>query len=57
MSLKQLVESFQNVDYSRVTRNEQAYTESIDITTGELARLVELYKQGGGRQHLRLILT
>lgn len=55
MSLKQLVESFQNVDYSRVTRNEQAYTESIDITTSELTRLVALYNQGGGRQHLRLI--
>ena len=55
MSLKQLVEGFQNVNYGRVTRGEQAYVESIDITTSELTRLVALYKQGGGLQHLRLI--
>lgn len=55
MTLQKLVEEFKDVDYSRVTRNEQAYADTIALTTSELTRLVDMYKQGGNLQHLRLL--
>ena len=55
MSLQQLVESYQDMEYSRVTRNQQAYNDTLELTVRELDRLVSMYQQGGNLQHLRLI--
>ena len=55
MSLQQLVESYHDMEYSRVTRNQQAYDDTLALTTQELTRLIAMYKQGGNLQHLRLI--
>ena len=55
MTLQTLLESYQDVDYQRVTRDQQAYDDTLALTESELGRLVALYHQGGNAQHLRLI--
>lgn len=55
MSLKLLIENFQESNYGRVTRNASAYTETLSLTVNELERLIGMYRQGGGMQHLRLL--
>ena len=55
MSLKSLVENFQNPVYTRVVRNHTAYTDTLALTTSELSRLINMYQQGGHPQHLRLL--
>ena len=44
-NLKQLVESFAPVTYSRVQRGDQAYRETYKLTVSELQRLVAEYKK------------
>ena len=43
--LKNLVESFAPVTYSRVQRGDQSYRETYDLTVAELERLVKMYKE------------
>lgn len=43
--LKQLVEGFTPVNYSRVQRGDKAYKETYDLTVNELERLVKEYKK------------
>lgn len=43
-NLKQLVESFVKRNYKKVQRNDRAYKQTLDITTSELERLLELYR-------------
>lgn len=44
-NLKQLVEGFVPVTYSRVQRGDTAYRETYELTVGELERLVTEYKK------------
>ena len=55
MNLKESLENFVDADYGRVTRNDQAYQDTISLTVSELDRLVAMYNQGGNMQHLRLL--
>lgn len=43
-NLKQLVESFLKRNYRKVRRDDKAYRQTLDITTSELARLLEMYQ-------------
>jgi len=53
--LEILIENFGEADYGRVTRNESAYAETLELTVSEINRLTVMYKAGGGMQHLRLL--
>jgi hypothetical protein len=55
MNLKESLENFVDADYGRVTRNDQAYQDTIALTVSELDRLVSMYRWGGNMQHLRLL--
>lgn len=54
-TLQQRLAEFHTQTYSRVTRNQSAYTDSLAVTTSEIQRLLELHHAGGSRQHLRLV--
>jgi hypothetical protein len=43
-TLKQLIESFRKRTYKRVQRSEQSYKQTYDFTTGELERLLDMYR-------------
>lgn len=43
-NLKTLVESFVKRAYKKVQRNDKAYRQTLDITTSELERLLEMYR-------------
>lgn len=43
-NLRQLVESFLKRSYRKVQRNDKAYRQTLDITTSELTRLLEMYR-------------
>lgn len=53
--LRHLVESFTEAEYGRVTRDHSAYAETQSLTESEINRLLAMYRQGGGMQHLRLL--
>ena len=55
MTLRQLVESFAEVDHGRVKRNSTAYSDTLVLAQLELTRLLFMYGQGGSSQHLRLL--
>lgn len=43
-NLKELVESFNEVNYPRVTRDDQAYVQSREFIEEEISRLLEMYR-------------
>lgn len=43
-NLKQLVESYSKRNYKKVNRNDRSYRQTLEITTSELERLLDLYR-------------
>jgi hypothetical protein len=55
MTLQERLAGFTTQTYQRVVRGDQAYLDTMAVTTVELQRLLVLHNRGGNLQHLRLI--
>lgn len=54
-ALQERLAGFKTQSYARVKRDVDTYADTLKLATAEIARLLDQYRAGGTRQHLRLI--